>query len=97
VADYAQSGNRWTMILARLPQHGGQDFYERAPYELCRFNVDTDPSAKPVIIPLGQNEISGPVGTADTWVNRPSAKIYEKIWIVDQIPWTEKHRFSGVF
>jgi hypothetical protein len=78
MADYAQTGNRWTMILLRKPQPDGPDLYERVPFDLCRFNVDTDPSATPQIVPLGGEPATQ---TPD------GGKVYERIWFVDVVPW----------
>lgn len=79
MSNYAQSGNRYTMILLRRPQRDGTDLYERVPFDLVRFNVDENPSATPVIMPLGQ---PGEHGAASD-----DRKIFEKIWYVDVVPW----------
>lgn len=79
MSDYAQVGNRWTMILLRKPQPSGKDLYERVPFEIVRFNVDTNPDAPPLIVPLGASDDTGP--TPDF------PKVYEHIWFVDTVPW----------
>jgi hypothetical protein len=85
MANYAQSGNRWTAIYVLRPLRGqDKTEYMKLPYELCRFNVDENPDARPVIVPNGE-ESSQP--TADN-------KIYEKIWFVDQTPFAAKVSFG---
>ena len=51
MADYAQGGNRWTMILIREG-----DLLKRATFDLVRFNVDVNPEAEPVIVPFGGSD-----------------------------------------
>ena len=85
MANYAQSGNRWTAIYVLRPIRGQEKMeYLKLPYELCRFNVDTDSSAPPVIVPDGDPSTSI---TAE-------ARIYEKIWFVDQTPFAAKVSFG---
>lgn len=86
MADYAQSGNRWTAIYVLRPRRGQeQGDYLKLPYELCRFNTDTNTGAIPVIVPDG--EPSAAI-TAE-------ARIYEKIWFVDQTPFVSKVSFGN--
>ncbi len=55
MANYANDGNRWRMVFTRQPIHGQEkDNYVKAPFELVRFNVDTNPSAEAVIVPDAQ-------------------------------------------
>jgi hypothetical protein len=56
------------------------DCWKRAPYDLVRFNVDVDPDAKPVIVP----NVGGDQG-----------KRYERIWRVQEMPYSEKVDFGG--
>ena len=82
MGDYKLADARFTAIYLRLPQHGKEDdLFELVPFELVRFNVDENPSAEAVIVPIGQKISVNPSGTPPD-----HAKIYEKIWIVDQVP-----------
>jgi hypothetical protein len=78
MADYKQEGNRWTMVLVRIKDEGNQTLVKRVPFDIVRFNVDTNPDAAPNIVPLGQPNAS----SSDT----DSDKVYEKIWFVDEVP-----------
>lgn len=69
MSDYAQDGNRWTMVLIRKQTPIG-DVYERATFDLCRFNVDVSPDAAPVILPVSSDQ----------------GKLFERIWKVDEVP-----------
>ena len=94
MSNYSQSGNRYTAIYVRKPQRGGrEDLYERVPFDLVRFNVDDNPDAPEEIIPIGSGDSVNPSGVKD------SAKIYERIWIVDAVPWRPgadgKHYFGN--
>lgn len=81
MADYSQDGNRWTAIYLVEGDEPPRT-YKKLPYELVRFNVDQDPEAPTVIVPSGMGS--------------PGAeKIYEKIWIVDHIPWEGKVSFGA--
>jgi hypothetical protein len=84
MADYKQSGNRYTAIFVIESSKGGQDFYRRNPFDLVRFNVDTNPSAPQEIVPIGQ--VKGNLGIGDTPLSETD-KIYEKVWIVETAPW----------
>lgn len=77
MSDYKQEGNRWTAIYVR-----SGDGHVRLPYDLVRFNVDTDPDSKPFAVPLGEGGDSG--------------KIYERIWKVDEVPYQGKLSFGGI-
>jgi len=92
MADYAQSGNRWTAIYSVMTERGGSVTYRKLPFELVRFNVDTNPSATPVIVPCGEDVVSG-VGATP---NKPNSdKIYEKVWFVSgEYPWSQKTSFG---
>ncbi len=77
MADYKQSGNRWTAIFLVDDQHGkGDKLYRRLPFEICRFNVDTNPNAREVIVPIGEDVLNADGTKADF------SKIYERIWLV---------------
>ena len=85
MANYAQSGNRWTAIYVLRPIRGQEKTeYMKLPYEICRFNTDTDSAAREVIVPDGDQS------TAIT----AEARIYEKIWFVDQTPFVAKVSFG---
>lgn len=96
MANYRMQDARWTMILVRRPQHGGDDLWEVAPFELVRFNVDSDPDAPQQVVPIGQSNTAVTVGGT----KQDSPKIYEKIWFVDTVPWRPgangKHYFGNV-
>lgn len=79
MSDYKQDGNRWTMILIRKKLPDGKFATERATFDLVRFNVDTDPDVKPVIVPLGTGGDRG--------------KLFERVWTVDEAPF--KVQFFG--
>jgi len=86
MSNFLQSGNRWTMILLRLPQKDGSIFFQKVPFEIVRFNVDDNPSAQPQIVPDGPDlGVPGGINSGGTSVDRD--KIYENIWYVDEIPW----------
>jgi hypothetical protein len=94
MSNYESGGNRWTAIYAANGIHGTENFtYTKLPWELVRFNVDSNPSATPVIVPDGEDSGLGGAGTAATPVKEPR-RIYEKIWIVDAIPYREKTSFG---
>lgn len=82
MANYANDGNRYTKILVRRPQHGAEDLFVEAPYELIRFNVDVDPSARAYVVPVGFDAVNQ-IGTKNE-----SPRIYEKVWITDTLPWS---------
>lgn len=69
MADYAQDGNRWTMVLIRKQTPNGEA-YERATFDLVRFNVDVDPTSAPAIVPVGPD----------------NGKLFERVWKVDEVP-----------
>jgi hypothetical protein len=89
MADYKMENARWTAVYQRLPQAGGKDCYLQLPFELVRYNVDTNPSATPVIVPIA-TEISSHTSSAAN-----TRKIYEQVWIVDSPPWSDKHNFGN--
>lgn len=80
MSEFKQSGNRYTMILVRHPQPDGTALFERVPFDLVRFNVDTDPDAEQLIMPVGDVQIS------PTGAQPDGPKLYERIWIVDTVP-----------
>jgi hypothetical protein len=80
MADYKQNGNRYTMVLIRHPQHGGGELFERAGFDLVRFNVDTYPDSEAVIVPLGQDRGN------ESGTKPDGPKLYERIWVVDTLP-----------
>lgn len=88
MSNYATDGNRYTLVVLREYQHGQQEpFYRILPYELVRFNVDTNPSAEAVIVPNAPaSSVKASLGTG---------KLYEKILFVDQEPY--KFSRDGAF
>lgn len=54
--------------------------YRRLPFDLVRFNVDDHPDQKREIVPRGDDE----------------GKVFEKVWLVDQVPYAKKVSFSGL-
>ena len=74
MANYENNGNRWTAIYIKKG-----DGWEKAPYEIVRFNVDADPDARPFIVPSDESD----------------GKIYERIWKVDETPYKGKVGFNG--
>lgn len=88
MSDYKQSGNRWTAIYLVQRLKGDNYVYKKLPFELVRFNVDTHPDALEEIVPCGE-DVLNPSGN-----KQDSDKIYEKIWIVDALPWKEKVSFG---
>lgn len=88
MADYQSNGNRWTAIYVLEVAHGrNSPTYRKLPFELVRFNVDTNPDAPEEIVPCGE-DVLNPNGDKST------EKIYEKIWIVDGYPWHNKVWFG---
>jgi hypothetical protein len=54
MANFENSGNRWTMVFLRIERHGRGDYdYQKLPYELVRYNVDVTPTAEAVVVPDG--------------------------------------------
>ena len=98
MADYTQVGNRWTAVYAIERQSNGPNTYRKLPFELVRFNVDSDPDAKEVIVPDGdQFESFDNYGAGATPSNKQAKddqKVYERIWIVDGIPFAAKTSFG---
>jgi hypothetical protein len=88
MADYKQEGNRWTAVFLVEREKGDRLTYRRLPFELVRFNADVNPSAPQEIVPNGEDVFNG---SGDKQV---SDKIYEKIWIVDAIPFGAKTSFG---
>ena len=80
MSDYLNAGNRWTAIYVKKVQAGGECLWERAPFDLVRFNVDTNPASPAFIVPLGGM-------TSESGVKQDIQKQYEKIWMVDEMPW----------
>lgn len=54
----------------------------RAPFDVVRFNVDMCPTAQREILPNGNQDDHG--------------KVFEKVWIVDSLPWAKKVGFNGI-
>ena len=83
MADYAFIGNRYTQVY-KLYKNGPNPLYTKLPFELVRYNVDTDPSAAQFIVPLPETD-DGQVRN-----QKPDfEKIYEGIFIVDGAdPWS---------
>lgn len=88
MANYEQSGNRWTAVYLVITERGGANTYRKLPFEIVRFNVDVDPDAPEEIIPSGQDAFN-PAGDKQN-----SDKIYERIWIVDNLPYAAKTSFG---
>jgi hypothetical protein len=89
MADYMQDGNRWTAIYLVVNGRGGNLTYRKLPFELVRFNADVTPGAEAVIVPCGEDTLN-PNGDKQN-----SDKIYEKIWIVDSLPYAAKTSFGA--
>lgn len=53
--------------------------FSRAPFDIVRFNVDDNPDAERALVPHGDD-----IG-----------RVFEKVWIVDQLPWARKVSFNG--
>jgi len=81
MADYRIQDARFTAIFVRRETAGGNEVFERVPFELVRFNVDVKPDAQAYIMPIGERNIN------DSGIKPDSQKIYEKIWITDTVPW----------
>lgn len=88
MSDYKQSGNRWTAVFLVQRERGDVLTYRKLPFEIVRFNVDSSPSAPEEIVPCGADEFSQSGDKQD------SDKIYEKIWIVDSLPYASKTSFG---
>lgn len=88
MSNYNQSGNRWTAVFLVERERGDVMTYRRLPFELVRFNVDTNPSAPQEIVPNGVDAFNSGGDKQD------SDKIYEKIWIVDSLPFGAKTSFG---
>jgi len=84
MSDYKIEGNRYTAIYVIEPKHGGGQTYRKVPFEIVRFNVDANPSAPEVIVPTGEDVLNVDGVKAD------HEKVYEKIWIVDALPFKAK-------
>jgi hypothetical protein len=88
MSNYKQDGNRWTAVYLVERERGDILTYRKLPWEIVRFNVDTNPSAPEEIIPCGEDSFN-PNGDKQV-----SDKVYEKIWIVDHIPFEAKTSFG---
>jgi hypothetical protein len=78
MADYKLADARFTMVMTRKLQRGGIEIFERAGFDLVRFNVDIQPDAPFWIIPVGDMGVSSNLGV------KPDAdKQWERIWVVD--------------
>jgi hypothetical protein len=93
MADYLNTGNRWTAVYLVQRERGDILTYRKLPWEIVRFNVDVNPSAPEEIVPTGEDSSLG-YGTGATAVKDPESKIYEKIWIVDHLPFNDKTSFG---
>ena len=81
MGNYATKDARYTAIYRReerVEKGGKQEVFFLVPFELVRFNVDQAGEQEQVIVPVGQQNETPP--------NKDSEKIYEKIWIVDVVP-----------
>lgn len=95
MANYQAGGNRWTAIFVVERERGDVNTYRKLPFEICRFNADVDPDAKEVLVPTGIDDYpSKGLGTDATPVRQEVDKVYEKIWIVDSIPFKDKSWFG---
>lgn len=81
MADYKQGGNRYTAIFVIESERGGKKTYRRNPFDLVRFNVDSDPDAPQEIVPVG-SLAGNAAGITE------SDKLYENVWIVETAPWS---------
>ncbi len=88
MSDYKQSGNRWTAVYLVVRERGDKLTYRKLPFEIVRFNVDENPSATEQIVPCGE-DVLNPTGN-----KQDHDKIYEKIWIVDSVPYKAKTSFG---
>ena len=88
MANYEQDGNRWTAIYLVVREKGDKLTYRKLPFELVRFNVDTNPSAVEEMVPAGVDNLN------ESGNKQNSDKIYEKIWIVDSLPFGAKTSFG---
>jgi hypothetical protein len=55
------------------------DRFKRLPFDVVRFNVDIEPNAPRSIVPSGNDH----------------GKVFEKVWIVNEMPWSQKVSFEG--
>jgi hypothetical protein len=88
MSDYKQGGNRWTAIYLVQRERGDHYTYRKLPFEIVRFNVDDDHDSREVIVPCGEDVLNPNADKQET------DKIYEKIWIVDSLPFREKTSFG---
>lgn len=95
MANYLNDGNRWTVIYQAVLKRGGGYDYRKLPFELVRFNTDTNPDAPEEIIPTGEREDYEGLGITAT-PTKPTEKVYERIWIVDgAAPFSQKTGFGA--
>ena len=79
MANYRMRDARYTSIWVRETPPGVEPKrFTLAPFELVRYNVDSNPSAEPVIQPIGVQ-----FGTKKAVT---SQKVYEDVWFVDAVP-----------
>ncbi len=82
MANYAMKDNRFTAIYRREIRTGKggrkEEVFFLVPFELVRHNIDVPGEQEQVIVPIGR-QISVPGAKVDE-------KVYEKIWIVDVVP-----------
>ncbi len=88
MSNYSQVGNRYTAIYLVVRERGDKLTYRKLPFEIVRFNVDEHPSAAEELIPCGVDELNA------SGIKQASDKIYEKIWIVDSVPFSGKTSFG---
>ena len=94
MGNYATKDARYTAIYrreTRVEKGAKKEVFFLVPFELVRFNVDQAGEQEQVIVPIGQRQSIAP--------NKESEKIYEKIWVVDVVPFhvgrEGKHDFGG--
>ena len=91
MGNYATKDARYTAIYRReerVEKGGKREVFFLVPFELVRYNVDQAGEQDQVIVPVGQ-PVKTPqpnTQTAAGIVEIDSEKVYEKIWIVDVVP-----------
>ncbi len=93
MGNYATKDARYTAIYrreTRVEKGGKREVFFLVPFELVRFNVDEAGEQEQVIVPVAQR-----VNVAGA---KTEEKIYEKIWVVDVVPFhvgrEGKHDFA---
>jgi hypothetical protein len=54
--------------------------FSRLPFDIVRFNIDVDRQPKRELVPRGSDD----------------GKIFERIWVVKEVPWSKKVSFGSV-